>query len=426
MKVTFVSYDNNTDIGGVSSWLQRLLPELRKRGIEVDINLLSPGGRPGVNCRAFEKLKIPYQLKHWTGDTQSDVYSCMEMAVVSQPDVYIPNCIIPAYFAASLLKKQGVATVGVLHADEPLYHGIIEEFVHGDDRFRLSAVVAVSKFLETRCQNSSLPVQYIPCGVPMPGIQANFDENLFRLVYTGRLEEQQKRIISVTNAFCSIVHSQLNTEAFIVGRGSMQKRVQQLINRKNLQNRIQVLNRIEPGEVYGVLQKCHSFVLLSDYEGLPVSMLEAMAVGVVPICLSMRSGIADVIENGVNGFIIAKVEQLPDIIKALQKNQGRWTDLSNAAIRTVADNYSLEKTADRWEKLFKELALKHDTVTLTSGLILPKSNPKFGYKDQRLPFSNLIRRFSNKFPTVAAYVFDIIGGQRRILKWILALKYKPK
>ncbi|WP_371821102.1 glycosyltransferase [Chloracidobacterium sp. D] len=43
------------------------------------------------------------------------------------------------------------------------------------------------------------------------------------------------------------------------------------------------------------------FVLLSDYEGLPIALMEAMATGLVPICTAMRSGIGQLVVDGVTG-----------------------------------------------------------------------------------------------------------------------------
>jgi len=64
LKVTFVTYDSKNDVGGASSWLQRLLPRLKAAGVEVEAHVLAFGGLPGVNCAWFAKERIPFVGGH--------------------------------------------------------------------------------------------------------------------------------------------------------------------------------------------------------------------------------------------------------------------------------------------------------------------------------------------------------------------------
>src|SRR5205823_7198333 len=85
--------------------------------------------------------------------------------------------------------------------------------------------------------------------------------------------------------------------------------------------RIRLLGRVDVSSVYSVLRDCHALVLLSDYEGLPVSMLEAMAAGVVPVCLDTRSGIRDAIQHGFNGLIVKdRKDDFHGAVRTLKKD----------------------------------------------------------------------------------------------------------
>ena len=309
MKVVFVTYDSDNDVGGVSSWLQRLLPWLQATGVEVEVHVLAFGGRPGINCARFAKERIPFRWRPWEEDTRRAVRSCLKLIEDSQPDIYVPNCIVPAYYAAGYVRSQGVYTVGVLHSDDPFHWGLVDEFVNGLSAFRLSAVVTVSKFIQEAVEKSTkkhkLISRQIAYGVPIPDEVVKPPNGVFRLVYTGRLEEKQKCISEVTRALCSVVNQNSGVEAWIVGEGSARANVERILETSEVdRQRIRLLGRVDVSRIYSVLRDCHALVLLSDYEGLPVSMLEAMAVGVVPICLDVRSGIRDAIQPGFNGFIV--------------------------------------------------------------------------------------------------------------------------
>lgn len=395
MKVTFVTYDSDKDVGGVSSWLQRLLPRLKTAGVEVEVHVLAFGGRPGVNCAWFEKQGIPFRWKPWEEDTRKAVRNCLKLIEESQPDIYVPNCILPAYYAAGYAHRQGVHTVGVLHSDAPFYWGVVDEFVNGLPAFRLSAVVTVSKFLQEAVEESTkkhnVVIRRIGCGVPISDEVAKAPNGVFRLVYSGRLEEEQKCISEVTRALCSVVNQNPGVEAWIVGEGSARANVERIIQTSGVATqRIRLLGRVDVSCIYSILRDCHAFVLLSDYEGLPVAMLEAMAVGVVPVCLDMRSGIREAIQPGFNGLIVKdRKADFYAAVQTLQNGVVLWSKLSANARETVRQKFSEETCAASWIELLHsfEKSKRIGPVKLPVFIRLSRRNPKFGHYDQRLlPF----------------------------------------
>jgi hypothetical protein len=46
MKVAFATYDSPRDVGGVSTWLQRVLPLLQLAGVDVDVHVMALDGKP--------------------------------------------------------------------------------------------------------------------------------------------------------------------------------------------------------------------------------------------------------------------------------------------------------------------------------------------------------------------------------------------
>ncbi len=390
MKVVFCYYDGPNDVGGVSSWLQRLLPGLQAVGVEVEVHMF---GSSGANCAGFARQGIPFRLIPGEPETPRAVRNCLKLIEESQPDIYVPNCIVPAYFAAGMARRQGVHTVGVLHSVDPFYEAVVDEFVCGAPAFRLSSLVAVSKFIEesvaVSTEKHKVITRRIGCGVPLASEFAQRSEDVFRLVYTGRLEEEQKRISEVTRAMCAVVKQNPGVEAWIVGDGSARPAVERIIQTSGLgPHRVKLLGRVEVSRIYSVLQQCHAFVLLSDYEGLPVSMLEAMAVGVVPICLDMRSGIREAIQSGFNGLIVQnRQEDFYAAVQTLKNDSVRWAEFSANARATVRERFSEEACASAWEELLRSFDRTPRRPPFKSPrlLSLPRRNPKFGIYDQRTP-----------------------------------------
>lgn len=93
-----------------------------------------------------------------------------------------------------------------------------------------------------------------------------------------------------------------------------------------------------------------AFCLTSRYEGLPISLLEAMSMGVTPICTSV-GGIPDVVTDGVTGYL-AEDDNVVSYVDTV--NRFMTNPLSRDVItRYYDDNYSMEKCCNRYIELYK-------------------------------------------------------------------------
>jgi hypothetical protein len=96
--------------------------------------------------------------------------------------------------------------------------------------------------------------------------------------------------------------------------------------------------------------------LFSDYEGLPTSVLEAMSCGVVPVCTMMRSGVSELIRDGLTGFLVQEpVKDLVKIVRLLGENQALWEQVSENARQHVQQSFSVESVAEKWDRLLRTL-----------------------------------------------------------------------
>jgi glycosyltransferase involved in cell wall biosynthesis len=386
--VQFVSYDSPNDVGGVSSWLRRIVPTLREQGIDARVDLFCFGNKPGANAEWYRSQNVPLRWSPWQYDSRRAVRQCLQWLREDLPQVYVPNCIVPAYFAAAEAKRCGARTIGVLHSDDPFYWGIVDEFVHGSEAWRLDELVTVSRFLRDAVRSNghvSMPVYEIPYGVTIPQWRATWPKEKLRIIYTGRLVEEQKRISDLAQAFCRAIRENNNLEAWIVGAGPAEADVRNIIRAEGMSERVILKGRVDPGQIHEVLGECQIFALLSDYEGIPISLMEAMAVGLVPICLETRSGVDEVISHMKNGILVRDREKsFSDAVSCLIKNPELWSKLSAAARRTILERYSEERGVAHWKEiLISDGSIIPSARGLRMSLALPPRNPKFGHYDQR-------------------------------------------
>lgn len=99
------------------------------------------------------------------------------------------------------------------------------------------------------------------------------------------------------------------------------------------------------------------FLMPSRFEGLPLSLLEAMAAGCIPI-VSNRGAMPSVVEDGRNGFLVepGDVAQIVGKLKfLLSENEAGWNAIRENARRTIVDGYDLAQYSRRLEDLYGEL-----------------------------------------------------------------------
>lgn len=103
------------------------------------------------------------------------------------------------------------------------------------------------------------------------------------------------------------------------------------------------------------LKAADAFALTSSYEGLPISLIEAMGLGAIPICTPV-GGIVDVIKTNYNGFLSEDISE-ESFYTALKK----YLDLPDNQIERIENNcivsyrpFSMKDCAVNYERLFEE------------------------------------------------------------------------
>lgn len=112
--------------------------------------------------------------------------------------------------------------------------------------------------------------------------------------------------------------------------------------------RIKYIGEISDATEYFVFSD--GLLLPSIWEGLPMTLLEAMSVGCIPICTPI-GGIINVVENGKNGFLSTSIsyEDYYTILKAfLNFGTDQLKIISSNAVKTVKQSYSIQTTTKNY------------------------------------------------------------------------------
>jgi colanic acid/amylovoran biosynthesis glycosyltransferase len=366
MRIAFCTFDHATAISGVNTWMVRFLPQLAAAGANVRVFVWVSGAKESWRTvPALRSAGIECECYGCDDDTCKNVREILRLTRSFRPDVFVPNCMFDAYYAVPWIRKAGIPTVGVIHSDDPFYtRGVMDGFVTGRAGARVSALVCVSEAMRSlfsaRAQ-AGVCVECIPCGVEMPDsavvAQLAAPPAPFRIIYAGRMVEEQKRVSEVARSLCRVVREVQGVEGVMYGDGADRQGVVDVMAEEGAGLPVRYGGAYEGIQVYDHMRRAQAMLLLSDYEGMPVTVMEAMACGLVPICLRIRSGLPELIEHGRNGYLVD--DRGPAVVAAVRDLVGdpsRWVRMSAAARMTVAAKFSLDSCVSRWLELLGRLA----------------------------------------------------------------------
>lgn len=184
-----------------------------------------------------------------------------------------------------------------------------------------------------------------PCTVNSGNIAEK--ENIVLVV--SRLEETPKKITYILRIWNSIRSRFPDWRLVFVGEGPSQDEYMSYCATHHMDN-VQFVGRQEPLPYY---EKASVFMMTSSFEGWPLTIVEAMANGVVPIVMDSFAAVHDIIDNGKDGYITPNNDlyAYAEKLTQLMQNKNLRETISNAA-RQKTKNFSPEQVIEKWISLF--------------------------------------------------------------------------
>lgn len=241
-------------------------------------------------------------------------------------------------------------------------HNIPEEEAKGNRRRILKFLyktgkaipVAISDRIASMTQElygvSKVETVYNPVdnAIFYPENQKNRKSDVVQFISVGRLVEQ-KNFKLLINAFSRFSEHNTNVRLTILGDGVLRAELEELIVKLGAQQKITLAGN--KTDVANYLRKSDVFVLTSIFEGLPMTILEAMAVGLPIVCTDVGGNRDIVTDNG----ILVKNQTEDEVIRALSAMLDEQTRerCSMASIKNSVE-YRLDRIARKYEQLYEE------------------------------------------------------------------------
>jgi glycosyltransferase involved in cell wall biosynthesis len=357
--------------GGVEAVVREVATRLASTGHDVMVATLGRGDWPstevrdGVHIRRFPSVR----LDRLTGMEITVSLHALN-GVRRALEEFAPDLVNAhhQYFtttgpALSAARKLGIHTVLTLHiatldsfggwrgAMARSYGSTIGKRLVA----RAEAIVAVSEAVaRSVARRPGQVVRVIPNGVDLERFYPDpTREPGSRVVFVGRLIANKGPDVAI-EAFRIVRERAPGATMVMVGRGPMGDALRRQARETGLEEAITFLGL--QNDVSGILRESDIFVRPSEVEGMPLTILEAMATG-LPVVACDVGGVAEVVNAGVTGHVVSpgSTREVAGAILDLITDKRKAAAMGAAGLRRVQEGFSWEATTAANLELFEEL-----------------------------------------------------------------------
>jgi colanic acid/amylovoran biosynthesis glycosyltransferase len=230
-------------------------------------------------------------------------------------------------------------------------------------------VVGVSEFGRSQLMRWTPPGQWAKLHVVRCGVDGQFLGNGSpatasrpRLVCVGRLCADKGQMLLVEAAH-RLLQEGKDFEIVLVGDGDLRPVLEERIRALGLGARVVLRGWMDGEGVRREIEQARALVLPSLAEGLPVVLMEALAMG-RPVISTYVAGIPELVRPGINGWLVSAGSIDPlvaSLREALDAPASRLEDLGRAGRATVAERHDAGREAARLAEEFRRVAASEGT-----------------------------------------------------------------
>jgi len=318
---------------------------------------------------ALEEKEVKVQLFPAKNNLQLLLQVRQLKQFVEQNGIELIHCHLPwAGFAGRLLHMwTGIPVVYTEHNKQERYH-FLTRLLNNISFNKQSKVIAVSNDVALSIAKNirpKVPVQLIQNAVDTTKFQPEANLRLglrtqweipanALVIGTVAVFRFQKRLEEWLEVFAAVAEKHPQVRGIIVGAGPLQSEIETKARQLKLQGKL-----LMPGLQTNVkpwLAAMDVFMMTSQFEGLPIALLEAMSMGCIPACTA-AGGIGEVITNQKNGVLVPvdAWRQLIPAIEQLISNPQQQERFAVAARETVVNRFNMRRMVEELEKMYSEV-----------------------------------------------------------------------
>jgi glycosyltransferase involved in cell wall biosynthesis len=352
--------------GGAETQVVYLATRFKSRGWEVGVVSLIPPKAYIEDLEKADVLVFSLDIRRKLPDPRP-ILRLVQIIRKWQPDV-VHSHMVHANLLARIVRPLAPFPVLVCTAHNIDEGGRLREVLYRlTDPFCDLTTQVSQAGLERYVHVGAVPrhkICYIPNGVDTERFKPNLEDRLkvrkelgvegFVWLAVGRFDPP-KDYPNMLQAFARVVHKHLNTMLLIAGDGPLRKTMENMTRELGVEKHVKFLGIRR--DIPQLMNAADAYVMSSEWEGMPMVLLEASACG-LPIVATNVGGNAEIVLDGQTGFLVP-----PKSPEALSQAMLRMMDLpeevrekmGKQARKHIESNFSLDRIVDCWEALYYEL-----------------------------------------------------------------------
>ena len=211
----------------------------------------------------------------------------------------------------------------------------------------LSAEIQKSVMKEYGIDSKSTPIVFNGVSMEKCHRKKEYKGNK-KILHVGRFSSAKNHEVLV-RAIAMIAKRGYDVKLYLYGQGELEASIRELVKSLHMEENICFCGLTD--DIYSIMEKCDIFVLPSVYEGMPMTLIEAMGTG-MPILASNVGGIPDMIENEKSGLLCEPT--VDGVVKGLERliesEEERKRYGENAIISS--EKFSAEKMAKDYYEIY--------------------------------------------------------------------------
>jgi glycosyltransferase involved in cell wall biosynthesis len=263
-------------------------------------------------------------------------------------------CLSSESFELLRLVPPGVMRIGLIQSDHDDSYGTAATYAPWVDTM-VGVSDEISRKLQSMAEFHGKAVRTIPYGIQFTnaaGRGVRRPDDLLRVIYVGRLIEEQKRVSRIVALADRLESERAPIRLTLVGSGPQEAELRAQLVDSSVVN---IFGEVSNDRVAELLREHDVFILMSDYEGLPLALLEAMGHGLVPVVSDLPSGIRQAVPIGAGIRVpIGDIDAAASALKELAAAPHRLGQMSEMAQRYARENFSAKRMAGDYLQLVEQ------------------------------------------------------------------------
>jgi len=221
----------------------------------------------------------------------------------------------------------------------------------------ISVSFDIAQKLEAQYRFSNFKICVIHNGIRISSNGLSEPKTTFVIGSAGRLVAVKNYIllIDIANIVC---RAEPEIQFVVAGEGPEQVDLQKRIDRLGLQDNVRLVGFTN--DMPGFYRGLSVYINTSLHEGIPMTILEAMACG-LPVVAPKVGGIREIITSDQQGFLIENhsAPEFAEKCLALYHSQKLWGRVSKAAQQRIVDHFHINSTSKQYAHLYESILTDH-------------------------------------------------------------------